>query len=93
MKKQTLLLIGLGVVLMAMAKKKEKPKSNIIINEFEPSNSGGFKNGFPVNEAFSLVTSLFNKKSKKSITIPTKSPLTGSDFLNKRKPMILNFGL
>lgn len=92
MKKETLLLIGLGIVLIAMANKKAKPKSRVVINEFEPSNSSGFKNGFPVNEAFNLVTSLFNKKSKK-ITTPIKSPLTGSDFLKNRKPMSLNFGL
>jgi hypothetical protein len=91
MKKQTLLLIGLGVVLIAMAKKKEKPKSNIIINEFEPSNSGGFKNGFPLTDAVNLFSSIFKKKP--GLTIPKKSPLTGSSFLNKKKPMTLNFGL
>lgn len=92
MKKETLLLIGLGVVLFAMANKKSKPTtSRVIINEFEPSNSGGFKNGFPLSETINLFSSIFKKKP--GLTIPKKSPLTGSSFLDKKKPMTLNFGL
>jgi len=68
MKKQTLLLIGLGVVLIAMAKKKPKPTSTsrVIINDLKSSNSGGFKNGFPVNDVSNLLTSLFNRNPTKN---------------------------
>lgn len=66
MKKQTLLLIGLGIVLIAMANKKEKPKSKVIINELEPSNSGGFNKGFPISDTANLLSSLFNRKPTKN---------------------------
>jgi len=32
-------------------------------------------------------------KKKSPLIIPEKSPLTGSSFLNKKKPMTLNFAL